>query len=85
MTNENPKGQNPEALAKFADSGRKKGGKVKRAGVEATPETAPMPADPDKEHEAAARILHEGGMDKDERAEDLVKELPNRITRDRNK
>lgn len=85
MTKENPQGQNPEALAKFADSGRKKGGKVKRSGVEATSETAPMPADPAKKHEAAARILHDGGMDKDEHTEELVKELPDRITQDRNK
>jgi hypothetical protein len=85
MTTENPQGQNPEALAKFADSSRKKGGRVKRTGVEATPETAPMAADPQMKHEAATRILHEGGMDKDERAEELVKELPDRITRDRNK
>jgi hypothetical protein len=86
MSKQNPKGENPEALSKFADSGRAKGGKVKRTGVEATPETKPMPADPKLEHEAATRIMHEGGMDKDGRAEELVKdELPDRITRDRNR
>jgi hypothetical protein len=85
MSKEDPKGSNPEALAKFADSGRAKGGQVKRSGVEATPETAAMPADPKAKDEAATRILHEGGMDKDDKAEDLVHELPDRITKDRNK
>jgi hypothetical protein len=83
MSKRDPKGSNPEALAKFADSGRAKGGKVKRTGVEATPETAPIPTDLAKEQETATRILHEGGIDKNERTEELVKELPDRITKDR--
>lgn len=80
----NPKGSNPEALSKFADSGRAKGGKVKRTGVEATPETAPIPTDPDMKNEAAARILHENAVHEDEGGVEMAKELPDRITRDRN-
>lgn len=79
-----PKGSRPEALATFGRAARK-AGKRNAMPLEATEETAPLPGDNEKQHEAATRVLREGAHGDDEGSEELVQDLPDRITHDRNK
>ena len=73
------KGQNPEAIAKFAQSARAGNGNVARTGVSATSETAAIPADPELKKEAATKVLREGVFGDDEGSEELIKQLPDPI------
>lgn len=79
-----PKGSRPEALATFGRAARK-AGKPNRMPLEANDETAPLPGDNEKQNEAATRVLREGTFHDDEGSEELIKELPDRITHDRNR
>jgi hypothetical protein len=76
----NAKGSRPEALATFAKSARKNDGKPVPMELEATEETAPIPTDPDLKDEAATRVLREGVYHQDQDAEELIDELPDRIS-----
>ena len=70
--------ENPEAIAKFAQSARGKDG-VKRTGVNATAETAAIPSDPKLKQETATAVLREGVIGDDEGSEELIKQLPDPI------
>lgn len=74
-------GQQPEALATFAEAARQGGRKPDDVGLTATPDTAPMETDPKRKHEAAAKVLQEGATGEDRGADAAVSSLPDR-TRD---
>jgi hypothetical protein len=71
----------PEALATFAAGARNDGKKPDEIGLEATPETAPIPTDPGKKSDAATKVLREGVLKRDQGAEEAIDKLPDR-TRD---
>lgn len=71
----------PEALATFAAAARKDGKKPDDIGLEATPETEPLPTDPKQKAKAATKVLREGVLHKDQGADDAIDALPDR-TRD---
>lgn len=81
MTNKSDQkteGQQPEALANFAATSRS-GAKVSpTGGREETAETAPIPTDPAKKADAATRVLREGVLGTDQRADEAVDALPDR-------
>jgi hypothetical protein len=74
------KGQ-PEALATFAAAARRDGKKPDQVGLDATAETAAIPASPEQKAEAATKVLREGVTGRDEGAEEAIDALPDR-TRD---
>lgn len=53
-------GQQPEALNTFEDASRSGSVKPADQGLEAKPETAPKPKNPDEKHAAAAEVLKAG-------------------------
>lgn len=70
----------PEALATFAAAARD--GKLPGSGgLEATPETAPLPTDPDAKADAATKVLREGVLRTEQGADAAIDKLPDR-TRD---
>lgn len=71
----------PEALATFAAAARKDGKKPADIGLEATPETAPIPTNSAKKDDAATKVLREGVLKTDQGAEEAIDALPDR-TRD---
>jgi hypothetical protein len=71
-------GQQPEALATFAEAARKGGVKPAEVGLTATPETAPIPVDPAAKQNAATRVLAEGATGRDHGADEAVDALPDR-------
>jgi hypothetical protein len=71
-------GQQPEALATFAASARNQGKKPRDIGLNATPETAPLPASSGKKAKAATRVLREGVLGTDQGADEAVDSLPDR-------
>lgn len=68
----------PEALATFAATARNQGKKPKSIGLEATPETAGIPTDPEKKAEAATKVLREGVFHKKQGADEAIDALPDR-------
>ncbi|MGF7159453.1 hypothetical protein FHS85_001072 [Rhodoligotrophos appendicifer] len=75
--------QEPEALATFAEAARGTGVKPKEIGLGATPETAPIPTDPDQKDKAATKVLQEGVTGEDKGADKAVDALPDRIIESR--
>lgn len=71
------KGQ-PEALATFAASARNAGRKPDDIGLDATVETAPLPASTDGKAKAATKVLQEGVTGEDRGADRAIDELPDR-------
>ncbi len=71
-------GQQPEALATFAEAARKGGVKPAEVGLTATPETAPIPVDPAAKQDAATKVLAEGATGRDNGAEEAGGALPDR-------
>ena len=78
MTIADPKGPRPEALAKFAEVARNDDGQPVREGVEATEETAPIPASPKLEQDAATKVLREGVLHRKQGAKEAIEKLPDR-------
>lgn len=72
-------GENPEAIAKFAQSARSTGGKVSRTGLNSTPETSPLASNPKLKQKAAETVLRENVLGDNEGSEELIKELPDPI------
>jgi hypothetical protein len=72
-------GENPEAIAKFAQSARSESTEASRTGINSTPETSPLPADPALKQKAANAVLRENVLGDDEGSEELIKELPDPI------
>ena len=77
----NPKGVQPEALARFAESARGKGGKPDKPGLTASHKTTPMPTDPELKRDAATKVLREGVLRRDQGADAAIDKLPDRIAR----
>lgn len=73
--------EQPESLATFAATARNDGKKPAEIGLEATPETEGIPADPKKKADAATKVLREGVLHKDQGAGEAIDALPDR-TRD---
>lgn len=71
------KGQ-PEALATLAAAARNGGKKPNSVGLEATPETKPIPTSSEAKAEAATRILQEGVTGRKHGAEAAIDALPDR-------
>jgi hypothetical protein len=71
-------GQQPEALATFAEAARNGGRKPDEIGPTATPETAPIPVASAAKQKAAAKVLAEGATGRDHGAEAAVDALPDR-------
>lgn len=82
--NADPKGQQPEALATFAEAARSKD-KVKPddIGLEADENSAPIPTDSKQKDKAATKVLQEGVTGKDKGAEEAIDKLPDRIIESR--
>ena len=76
-----PKGSQPEALARFAESARNKGGQPDKPGLVADKQTKPIPADPKVKQDAATKVLREGVMHRDEGADEAINKLPDRIAK----
>jgi hypothetical protein len=76
-----PKGAQPEALARFAESARNAGGKPDKPGLEADKQTKPVPTDPKLKQDAATKVLREGVMHRDEGADEAIDKLPDRIAK----
>ena len=75
--------QRPEALATFAEASRHDGKKPEDLGLEADRHTAPIPTDPKKKQDAAAKVLHKGATGEDTGADEAVDSLPDRIVESR--
>jgi hypothetical protein len=75
---EGAEGERPEALAKFAEVARNRDGKPVRTGIEATPETSPIPTDPLQKQDAATKVLREGVLNQDQGADEAIDRLPDR-------
>lgn len=76
------KKENPEALAKFAETARSEDKKA-NTGLNATNETTPIPTDSKLKDEAATKVLQEGVTGEDHGADEAIDELPDRITESR--
>ena len=74
-----PKGTQPEALAKFGKSARDNSGEPPKAKLEADKETAAIPTDPTLKQDAATKVLREGVTHRDQGAEEAIDKLPDRI------
>ncbi|TCR63172.1 hypothetical protein [Bosea sp. BK604] len=68
----------PETLATFAAAARAGGKKPKHIGLEATPETAPLPTRSKDKDVAATKVLREGVLKTDEGADEAIDKLPDR-------
>lgn len=71
--------ENPEAIAKFAQSAHSESGEMSRTGLNSTSETSPLPTDPKLKQKAAKAVLRENVLGDDEGSEELIKELPDPI------
>lgn len=71
----------PEALATFAAAARRDGRKPDEVGLDATAETAAIPASSEQKARAATKVLREGVTGRVEDADEAVDALPDR-TRD---
>src|SRR4051812_28988335 len=69
-------GQQPEALATFAEAARHGGKKPGDIGLHATPASKPLPGNLKNEEETAAKILNENATGKDQGGEAAARELP---------
>ena len=76
-----PKGAQPEALAKFAEVSRNDNGEPVKNGVLADQETAAIPTDPKLKQDAATKVLREGVTHKDQGAKQAINKLPDRTAK----
>ena len=72
------RGQQPEALATFAEAARHGGKKPDDIGFEATPASGPLSGDLDQEEEAAAKILNEDATGQEKGGKKAARDLPDR-------
>lgn len=73
-----PKGTQPEALAKLAKSARRDDGTAVRDGLKADRETSAIATDPKLEQDAATKVLQEGVTHHDHGAKEAIDRLPDR-------
>jgi hypothetical protein len=81
MSKIDPKGSQPEALARFAKSARNKSGERDKPGLTADKDTAPDRTDPELKQDAATKVLREGVFHRDEGAEEAIDKLPDRVAK----
>jgi hypothetical protein len=80
MSTAKREGQQPEALATFAEAARADGKKPADVGLTATPDTAPVETDPRAKDEAATKVLKRGATGEDEGVDAAVDALPDRTS-----
>ncbi len=71
--------ENPEAIAKFAQSARSKNGDINRTGISSTSDNSPIPTNPKLKQKAATTVLRENVLGDEEGSEELIKKLPDPI------
>lgn len=71
-------GQQPEALRSLKSAAKAGSQKPKGQGLEANGDTAPMPASPEQEQDAAAQVLREGVKKNPQGMEEAAKKAPRR-------
>ena len=76
-----PKGSQPEALAKFAEVARNDDGNPVREGVEAMEETAQIPINPKLKQDAATKVLREGVLHRKQGGKEAIEKLPDRTAK----
>jgi hypothetical protein len=74
----NRKGQQPEALATFADAARHGGKKPGSIGLKATAATRPLSGDLKQEQKAATKILNENATGHGKGGKAAARRLPDR-------
>ena len=79
----NPKGTQPEALAKFAKAARNDSSKPDKVGLVAERETSAIPTDPKLEQDAATKVLREGVIHRDQGAKEAIDRLPDRTAKNK--
>jgi hypothetical protein len=72
------RGQQPEALATFAQAARQGGKKPKDVDLKATCATGPLPGDLDHEEVVATKILSENATGRDAGGMAAARDLPDR-------
>jgi hypothetical protein len=75
------KGEEPEALSKFAQVARNNEGQPVRDGVLAKPDTSPIATDPKLKQDAATKVFREGVFHKDQGAKEAIDRLPDRTAK----
>ena len=84
MMSSKPQGQQPEALAEFAESSRKAPSEAEKKNMTADEHTEPLPTSNEAKEDVATRILNEGAKNKKRDPKDLgADELPDRIIESR--
>ena len=76
-----PKGVQPEALAKLAEASRNDNGQPVKDGVLADHETAAIPTDPKLKQDAATKVLREGVTHHEQGAKEAIDKLPDRTAK----
>ncbi len=76
-----PKGVQPEALSRFAESARDNEATADKPGLVANKQTKPIPTDPKLKQGAATKVLREGVLHRDEGADEAIAKLPDRIAK----
>jgi hypothetical protein len=78
MPNRRQDGQQPEALRSLKSAAKAGSQKPQNQGLEAKRDTAPVPASPEQEQEAAAQVLQEGVKKNPRGMEAAAKKAPQR-------
>lgn len=71
-------GQQPEALRSLKSAAKAGSQKPRDQGLEARGDTAPIPASPEQEQDAAAKVLQEGVKKNPQGMEEAAKKAPKR-------
>ena len=72
------RGQQPEALATFAEAARHGGKKPDNIGFDATRASGPLPGDLEEEEAAAAKVLNEDATGREKGGKKAAHDLPDR-------
>jgi hypothetical protein len=78
MPNRTQDGQQPEALRSLKSAAKAGSQKPEDQGLEAQGDTAPVPASPEQEQDAAAKVLREGVKKNPRGMEEAAKKAPRR-------
>jgi hypothetical protein len=78
MPNRMQDGQQPEALRSLKSAAKAGSRKPRDQGLEARGDTAPVPASPEQEQDAAAKVLREGVKKNPQGMEQAAKKAPRR-------
>jgi hypothetical protein len=78
MPNRMQDGQQPEALRSLKSAAKAGSQKPRDQGLEARRDTAPIPAPPEQEQDAAAKVLQEGVEKNSRGMEEAARKAPRR-------